>query len=149
MRIAFLALLIVPIQTVVADELSPYSNACEKTLVEEAKFVEDGLIAAREKWRTKVRLAFDAKALTDSQRASAEQAFAALVAKMSNDFGKALSLPSIFRTLNMVPVLSPDTCNEPAKLRALSEQSIAGFENILEKLLPMIDTVSEVSKSDG
>ena len=78
-----------------------------------------------------------------------QAAFAALVAKMSNDFGKALSLPSIFRTLNMVPVLSPDTCNEPAKLRALSEQSIAGFENILEKLLPMIDTVSEVSKSDG
>lgn len=136
-------------QAVVASELSPYANACEATLTAEAKFVEDGLVAVREKWRAKVRLTFDAKALTNSQRAAAEQAFASLVAKMSDEFGKVLSLPSILRILSMVPVLPPDTCKEPAKLHALGEQSIAGYASILENLLPMIDTVSEAAKGDG
>jgi len=149
MRIALLVLLVFPLQTVMAADLSPYVNTCEATLKAETKFVEDGLIAVRDKWRLKVRAAFDAKGLTHSQRAAAEQAFATLVAKFSDKLTKALSLPAIFHTLNMMPVLPPETCKEPEKLRALGEQSIAGYEGILEELLPMIDTASEIAKSDG
>jgi hypothetical protein len=85
----------------------------------------------------------------EPQRAAAELAFASIVAKMSDEFGKALSLSVIFRTLNMMPVLSADTCKDPKQLRSLSEQSIAGYEVLLEKLLPMIETVSQVAARDG
>ena len=149
MRLATLMTLALSIQPALGADMSPYENQCEAALKAEAAFVEDGLIAVRQKWRVKVRVAFDAEKLNATQRAAAEHAFASLVAKMSDDFAKALSLSGIFRTLNMMPVLSPDTCKDPKQLRSLSEQSISGYEGLLDKLMPMVDTVSEVARRDG
>ena len=149
MRIALFLLLTLSIRTAVAADLSPYVNQCEASLKAEAQFVEEKVNAVRENWRTKVRLAFDAKKLTASQRASAESAFATLVSKMSDGIAKMLSLSGVFHTLNMMPVLPPETCKDPKPWRAASEKSIAGYEDLLDGLLPIIDSVSEIAVRDG
>ena len=41
------------------------------------------------------------------------------------------------------------TLSDPAQIRALSEQSVAGYESSLEELLPLIDSVSDVAKKDS
>ena len=148
MRItAFLLLCFAP-PLVLAADLSPYSGPCEATLSAEAKFVEEGFSTVREKWRTKVRLAFDAKKLSNPQRASAESAFASLVAKMSDDFGKILTLPGMFRSMSLMPVLPLEACKDPKKFRTLGEQALSSYEKTLDKLVPMIDVVSDAARSE-
>jgi hypothetical protein len=149
MRIAILLILTLSMQTAVGADLSPYVNPCEASFKAEAQFVEDGLVAVREKWRAKVRIAFDAKKLNEPRRAAAELAFASIVAKMSDDFSKTLSLGGIFRTMSMMPVVPSDICKDPKQLRSLSEQTISQYEDLLEKLLPMIETVAQVAAREG
>ena len=50
---------------------------------------------------------------------------------------------------NMMPVLPPETCKDPKPWRAASEKSIAGYEDLLDGLLPIIDSVSEIAVRDG
>jgi hypothetical protein len=149
MRSTVILVGLVCVTPVFGADLSLYANPCEASLKSEAQFVEDSVLSARDKWRQKVRTAFDAKKLSNSQRRSAEAAFASLVSKMSDDLAKSLSLSGILRTLNMMPVLAPDTCRNPQQLRSLSEQSINTFNGLLENLLPMIDTVSDIARREG
>ena len=149
MRVPVILLAMMASHPSVGAELSLYENPCGVQLQAEIKFVEGGLTAVLDKWRLEVRARFDAKKLNQSQRQSAEQAFASLVEKTSTELGKGLSISGLYRTLTLMPVLAPGTCKDAAQLRSLSEQSIAGYESVLGQMLPMIDTVADVAKRDG
>jgi hypothetical protein len=85
MRIAIFLLVTFSIRTAVGADLSPYVNPCEASLKAEAQFLDDSLIAVREKWRAKVRLSFDAKKLNEPQRAATSRSGARVCVDCGKD----------------------------------------------------------------
>jgi hypothetical protein len=122
---------------------------CDAVLTAEVRRLEDGFSRTRVAWEQSVEQRFhEHPELTRAQEQNARETFDNLVLKMSNEHVKAVALPGIYRMMLTVPRYDLDVCSQPAQMRSIGDQAIAGFLLKLTQLLPLLDKSILAAKSD-
>ena len=129
---------------------APTKAECDAVLNAEVKRLEDGFSRTRVAWEQTVEQRFhDHPELTSAQEKNARDTFDDLVLKLSNEHVKAVALPGIYRMMLSIPRYDITVCSQPAEMRSIGDQAIAGFLLKLTELLPLVEKTISAAKADS